>query len=158
MRIYELVIGTVLLIGSVYGYSNSVTLVSEIQNYLPASLQGFFSGIPGSEQNSMLLHMNSPEMQTMIKIAHIGFIGIAVSSLALLGYGIVAKKKTSKIQNVEIHKINENSKPKLLTKNGINESSHTNPQALQILKERLAQGQITKTEFEKFKKLLSIDE
>ncbi len=158
MRLSEVVIGVVLLVGSVYGYSNSPNLIPEIQNYLAISMPGFFPDIAGSQQNSMLLRMSYPAMKTMIKVTQLGFIGIAVSSLVLLGYGIVAKKKTLKIQNIAIQEINENSKPEMVSKYRINKSLHTYPHILQILKERLAKGQITKTEFERLKKLLSIDE
>ena len=158
MRLSEVVIGVVLLVGSIYGYSNSSNLILSIQNYLTISMPGFFPDIAGSQQNSMLLRMSYPAMKMMIKITQLGFIGIAVSSLVLLGYGIVAKKKTSKIQNIAIQEINENSKPEMVKKHRINKSLHTYPHILQILKERLAKGQITKTEFERLKKLLSIDE
>ncbi len=157
MRLSEVVIGIVLLVGSVYGYSNSPNLIPEIQNYLAISVPGFFPDIAGSQQNSMLLRMSYPVMKTMIKVTQLGFIGIAVSSLVLLGYGIVAKKKTSKIQNIAIQEINENSKPEMVSKYRINKSLHTYPYILQILKEQLAKGQITKTEFERLTKLLGID-
>jgi uncharacterized membrane protein len=157
MKLSELVIGFVLLVGSVYGYSNSTTLVPEIQNYLTTSMPGFFPDIVGS-QNSMLLRMSYPAMKTMIKVTQLGFVGIAASALMLLGYGIVAKKKTSQIQNIAIQKINENSKPEMVSRYRMNDSLHTYPNILQILKERLAKGQITKTEFERLKKLLCVDE
>jgi uncharacterized membrane protein len=157
MRLFDLVIGVVLLVGSVYGYSNSATIIPEIQNYLATSMPGFFPDILGS-QNSMLLRMSYPAMKTMIKVTQIGFVGISVSALILLGYGIVAKKKISQIQNIAIQKINENSKPEMVSKNIMNNSLHTYSNILQILKERLAKGQITKTEFERLKKLLCIDE
>jgi hypothetical protein len=157
MGISELAIGIFLLIGSVYGYSNSSTLIPGSQDYLTSLFHGFFSDIPGSNQNSMFLRMNSPAMGTMIKVAQVGFIGIAACSLGFVGYGI-AKKKTPKIQNVTINKINENSKPEYASKEGIKESSKAYHQNLRILKERLAQGQITKTEFEKFRRLLGADD
>ena len=157
MRLSELVIGVALLVSSVYGYSNSTTLIPEIQNYLATSMPGFFPDIVGS-QNSMLLRMSDPAMKTMIKITQLGFIGIAASALMLLSFGIVAKKKTSQIQNIAIQKINENLKPDMVSKNIMNDSLHTYPNILQILKERLAKGQITKTEFERLKKLLCVDE
>ena len=158
MRIFELVIGAVLLVGSVYGYFNSTNLVPEIQNYLAISMPGFFPDIAGSQQNSMLLRMSYPAIKTMIKVTQIGFIGIAISALMLMGYGVVAKRKTSQIQNIAIKQINENSKPEIASKNIMNESKNTNSHILQILKERLARGQINKTEFDRLKKLLFVDE
>jgi hypothetical protein len=157
MRFFEIVIGIALLVGSIYGYSNSTTLIPEIQNYLTTSMSGFFPDIVGS-QNSILLRMSYPAMKTMIKITQLGFVSIAASALMLLGFGIVAKKKTPNIQNIAIQKINENSKPEMVSKNIMNESLHIYPNILQILKERLAKGQITKIEFERLKKLLCFDE
>jgi len=95
MKLLELVLGVVLLLGSTYGYLNSSNLIVQIQNYLTAFIPQLFPRVTEGDPGSNFLGINQPAMEKMIKVTQYGFIILAVSGLAILSYGVVAKKNSS---------------------------------------------------------------
>ena len=95
MRLLELILGSVLLLGSTYGYFHSSNLIVQIQNDIAGSVPQFFPKITEEDSNSNLLRINHPTMVKMIIVTQYGFVILAVSGLALLGYGVIAKRQTS---------------------------------------------------------------
>lgn len=95
MKLLELVLGVVLLLGSTYGYFNSSNLIVQIQNHLTTFIPQLFSRITVGDPSSNFLGINQHAMEKMIKVTQYGFITLASSGLAILGYGVVAKKQNS---------------------------------------------------------------
>lgn len=93
MKLLELVLGVVLLFGSTYGYLNSSNLIVQIQNHLTTFIPQLFPRVIEGDSSSNFLGINQHAMEKMIKVTQYGFIALAASGLAILGYGIVAKKQ-----------------------------------------------------------------
>ena len=103
MKLLELVLGVVLLLGSTYGYLNSSNLIVQIQNYLTAFILQLFPRVTEGDPGSNFIGINHPAMEKLIKVTQYGFITLAVSGLAILGYGVVAKKQNPSTATKKFH-------------------------------------------------------
>ena len=103
MKLVELILGVVLLLGSTYGYFNSSNLIIQIQNYITGFIPQFFPRVTGEDLGSNFIGINHPAMEKMIKVTQYGFITLAISGLAILGYGVVAKKQNPSTAKEKFH-------------------------------------------------------
>jgi hypothetical protein len=103
---------------------------------------------------SMLHSMGYPSRSTIIPALQYSFIGLEVAGMGLVMYGFIAKKPVKK----GIAKKNTNkesgAEESSVNLRPTNENSLTNYSAIRRLQERLANGEIMASEFERIKKLL----
>jgi len=103
VKLLELVLGVVLLLGSTYGYLHSSNLIVQVQNYLTAFIPQFFPRVTEGDSSSNFFGINQQAMEKMIKVTQYGFIILAVSGLAILSYGVVAKKQNTSAAKEKFH-------------------------------------------------------
>jgi hypothetical protein len=92
VKLLELVLGVILFLGSTYGYFHSSNLVVQTQNFINNSTPQLFPKLT-QDPSSSFLYVSHPAMEKIIRVTQYGFIVLAVSGLALLSYGVVAKKQ-----------------------------------------------------------------
>lgn len=132
-----LAIGLAIAISTAIGYTYSPKLFHSLDNML----------MPGSSQSlsnsSLLAQMGFPSEQAMVKITQYLSLALLFPGIGVIIYGFMARKKGKKIAAL---KTSENKKDIDEIKN--------DPDALSILKTRLAKGQITPEEFKDLSKFL----
>ena len=107
---------------------------------------------------STILHqMGFPSKETINKLIQYSFVGLALSALGLILFGMVAKKKVPKQFITKV--IMKESKtateePKVTHQKPVDVKLQPNLRSIRILQERLAKGEITSSEFENLKRLL----
>ena len=152
MRIILVIIGIVIAAFSMIGYVYTPIAISQVAHSM-LGMAGSSSSSPMST-SSMLHSMGYPSRSAIIPVMQYSFIGLEVAGMGLAFYGFIAKKPVKKVvvkknPNKELgtEESTANSKPE-------NETPETNFRAIRRLQERLANGEITASEFERIKKLL----
>ena len=167
MRIRHVIIGLVLVLISVPGYLDTPTLMSQMVHYMMGSMMGSSSGsIPGAGSGSILKQMGYPSRSTVVPLIQYSFVGLALTGLGFIVFGIIARKVSSqvtvnlvtddgkgpeKVEDVrEVKKTKEVHSSPQFTDEGVKIDNRS----LKILQERLAKGEITVNEFQNLKRLL----
>lgn len=104
------------------------------------------TGTSGSSAmaTSVLQQIGIPPIQVIDQWIHYSFVGLAIAGVLLVVLGIFTKKNVKQFSNI-------NAEPEESTEKSQEEPSQ---KSLQILKERLARGEITPDDFVDLKKLL----
>jgi uncharacterized membrane protein len=138
LRIKLIIIGSVVIIIGIAGYFDSSNLMSK---YMDS-----FTVTPGSGvAANVFSQMGFPPLPEVDKWIHYSFVGLAVAGVLPVLFGIFAKKKIQK----QFSNINT-------------DLNHITPEpqevpplkSIDILKERLARGEITQYDFVHLKKLI----
>lgn len=152
MRIVLVIIGIAIAVFSMIGYAYTPTAISQVAHSM-LGMAGSSSSSPMST-SSMLHSMGYPSRSTIVPVMQYSFIGLEVAGMGLTMYGFIAKKPVKK----EITKKNTNKELEVeespVNLRPTNENSLTNYSAIRRLQERLANGEIMASEFERIKKLL----
>ncbi|TLX69578.1 MAG: SHOCT domain-containing protein [Thaumarchaeota archaeon] len=139
LRINPIIIGSVLIIIGIVGYFDSSNLMSKYMNS--------FMVTPGSSgvASGVFQQMGFPPIQEVDKWIHYSFVGLAVTGVLPVLFGIFAKKKIQKqFSNINTDLSHLTPEPQ----------EDTSLKSISILKERLAKGEITPYDFIHLKKLL----
>ena len=152
MRIILVIIGISLAAFSMIGYVYTPVAISQVAHSM-LGMAG--SSSSSSFSTSAMLHsMGYPSRSTVIPAMQYSFIGLEVAGMGLTFYGFIAKKPVKKV----VAKKNTNKKDGVegspTNSQSTIENSLTNYNAIRRLQERLANGEITASEFERVKKLL----
>ena len=152
MRTILVIIGIALAVLSMIGYVYTPVAISQVAHSM-LGMAG--SSSSSSFSTSAMLHsMGYPSRSTVIPAMQYSFIGLEVAGMGLTFYGFIAKKPVKKV----VAKKNANKEPGAgespANSQPTNENSTTNHSAIRRLQERLANGEITASEFERIKKLL----
>ena len=158
MRIKLVISGLVFVLISIPGYLYTPTLMSQM-------LHSFMSSMTGSAfvtHGSILHQMGYPSRTVIIPLIQYSFLGLAIAGLGLMVFGGIAKKITSQVNVKQVtakqvsEEIEETKKVKERYANlqFKDERKQTNLHSLRILQERLANGEITASEFRNLKRLL----
>jgi hypothetical protein len=153
MRIVLVITGIAIALLSMIGYAYTPTAVSQVAHSM-LGMAGSSSSSPMST-SSMLHSMGYPSRSTIVPVMQYSFIGLEVAGMGLAMYGFIAKKpvkkgiakKNTNKEELEVEESPNNLRP-------TNENSLTNYSAIRRLQERLANGEIMASEFERIKKLL----
>ena len=153
MRIVLVITGIAIAVLSMIGYAYTPVAVSQVAHSM-LGMAGSSSSSPMST-SSMLHSMGYPSRSTIVPVMQYSFIGLEVAGMGLTMYGFVAKKPVKKMVakkniNKEEHKVEESP----VNPHPPYENSLTNYGAIRRLQERLANGEIMASEFERIKKLL----
>ena len=152
MRIVLVIIGIAITVFSMISYGYTPTAISQVAHSM-LGMAGSTSSSPIST-SSMLHSMGYSLKSTIVPVMQYSFIGLEIVGMGLIMYGFIAKKpvkkggakkNTNKELEVEESPVNLRS---------TNENSLTNYSAIRRLQERLANGEIMASEFERIKKLL----
>ncbi|HMK32346.1 MAG TPA: SHOCT domain-containing protein [Nitrosopumilaceae archaeon] len=139
MRIKLIIIGCVLITSGISGYLYPSNIMSK---YMDS-----FGGTPGSSAmaSSVLQQLGIPPLQEIDKWIHYSFVGLAVAGVFPVLFGLFAEKKIQK----QFSDINTDF-------NHLTSEPQEVPslKSIDILKERLAKGEITPYDFVHLKKLL----
>ena len=152
MRTILVIIGISLAVFSMIGYVYTPTAISQVAHSM-LGMAG--SSSSSSFSTSAMLHsMGYPSRSTIIPVMQYSFIGLEVAGMGLTMYGFIAKKPIKKV----VAKKNTSKEPGIeespTNSQSTIENSLTNYSAIRRLQERLANGEITASEFERIKKLL----
>ena len=130
--------GSALMILGMAGYFSAPDLMSHFMNS--------FTGTSGSSSmaTNILQQMGIPPIDTMDQMIHYSFACSAVAGVIIILFGIAKKKFKRQFSSTD-------TESKLTEK-----EYHIDPtqKSIQILKERLAKGEITQNDFKNLKKLL----
>ena len=152
MRIVLVIVGIVITVFSLIGYVYTPTAISQVAHSM-LGMAGSSSSSPIST-SSMLHSMGYPSRSTIVPVMQYSFIGLEVAGMGLTMYGSIAKKPVKKVSA----KKNTNKELEVeeapINLRSTNENSLTNYSAIRRLQERLANGEIMASEFERIKKLL----
>ena len=141
MRKGILAIGIALIIFAIPGYTIGPGFITKEINKLTG-------GTDTHMASSILSQMGIPPIDEMFKITQYSFVGLGVAGIGAMVVGAVAKKpkrvfakpKTKSVDNIEYEDMQVKSNP-----------SNT-------LKERLARGEITSSQYQNLKRLLEEDQ
>ncbi len=138
MRFQLIITGVVLIIFGIPGYLYTPNLMSQFMYS--------YTGTSGSSTmaTSVLQQIGIPPIQVIDQWIHYSFVGLAIAGVLLVVLGIFTKKNVKQFSNI-------NAEPEESTEKSQEEPSQ---KSLQILKERLARGEITPDDFVDLKKLL----
>ncbi len=138
MRFQPIIAGVVLIIFGIPGYLYAPNLMSQFM--YPST------GTSGSSAmaTSVLQQIGIPPIQVIDQWIHYSFVGLAIAGVLLVVLGIFTKKNVKQFSGIK-------AEPEESTEKSQEEPSQ---KSLQILKERLARGEITPDDFLDLKKLL----
>jgi len=129
--------GSALVILGMPGYFYVPNLMSNFMNT--------FTGTSGSSlmTSNILQQMGIPPIDTMDKMIHYSFGASAAAGVIIVVFGMAKKKFKRQFSSTAESKLGE-------------KEYHADPiqKSIQILKERLAKGEISQTDFKNLKKLL----
>ena len=152
MRRILVIIGITIAVLSMIGYAYTPIAISQVAHSM-LGMAGSPSSSPMST-SAMLHSMGYPSRSTIIPAMQYSFIGLEVAGMGLTMYGFIAKKPVKKVTT----KKNTNNEPEAeespVNSHPTYENSLTNYSAIRRLQERLANGEIMASEFERIKKLL----
>lgn len=151
MRIILVIIGIAIAAFSMIGYVYTPVAISQVAH----SMLGMAGSSSSSSfsTSSMLHSMGYPSRTAIIPAMQYSFIGLEVAGMGLTFYGFIAKKPVKKAPVKKIAK-EPGAEESPANSQPTNENSQTNYSAIRRLQERLANGEITASEFERIKKLL----
>ena len=151
MKLKLVIIGIVIATSSAILYVKTPSLISQMVHSM-MSMAGPSTSSSTFNTSGMLHAMGYPSRTVVIPIMQSSFIGFGIMGLIMTIYGMAAKKykrqfvaKSSPDQEHEKEESHAKSQP---------DNSQKNYKALSKLQERLANGEITTSEFERIKKLL----
>ncbi len=151
MKLKLVIIGIVIATSSAILYVKTPSLISQMVHSMMV-MAGPSTSSSSFNTSSMLHAMGYPSRTVVIPIIQSSFIGFGIMGLIMTIYGMAAKKykrqfvaKSSPDQEPGTEEPTANSQP---------DNPQKNYKALSKLQERLANGEITTSEFERIKKLL----
>ena len=138
MRFQLIITGAVLTMFGIPGYLYAPNLMSKFMYS--------YTGTSGSSAmaTNVLQQIGIPPIQVIDQWMHYSFVGLAIAGVLLVVLGIFTKKSVKQFSGT-------NAEPEKSTENSQEDQSK---KILQILKERLARGEITPDDFVDLKKLL----
>lgn len=152
MRTILVIIGISIAVFSMIGYVYTPVAISQVAHSM-LGMAG--SSSSSSFSTSAMLHsMGYPSRSTIIPAMQYSFIGLEVAGMGLTMYGFVAKKPVKKVVAKKTPSKEPGTEDSQVNSQPTNENSLTNYSAIKRLQERLANGEITASEFERIKKLL----
>ena len=149
VRKQEILIGLALLVTSIYGYYHASQLVGVFENQMLNSMSGVLSSPSPDDQKFSVVKNGYPSAETLTKVAQYGFIAFSLISIGIIVFGVIAKKKMPS-QFVANTSIEVKNKEFASTKS--EEVDRANINGIRILKDRLAKGDITESEFKNLRK------
>lgn len=139
MKIRIIIIGITLIFLAVLGYTFGLNIINDEIKHI----------MGGNTDNSMstaiLSRMGIPPVDEMIKIAKYSFVGLGIIGIGATIFGIISKKYKQQFVVTEMEPVHPSE---------IKEKSN----ALNILQERLAKGEITSSQYQNLKRRLEEDD
>jgi uncharacterized membrane protein len=132
-----LITGVILILFGLLGYYYSPSVISDQMN----KLMGGNASDHGT--SSLLSQMGIPPIETIIKLTEYSFLGLGFAGFGLTIFGTFAKniKKQILVKPVEANSLGS-SEPQ------------ARPEAVWVLQERLARGEISSIEYKNLKRLM----
>ena len=153
MKLKLTIIGLVIAIFSVIGYVYTPIAISQMIHSM-IGMTGSSSSSSPINTSSMLHSMGYPSRTLVIPVLQYSFVGLGIIGIVLIGYGFVSKNYKKQFVVEETQDKEPRTEKSSTNSQSENENSLTNYKAMKRLQERLANGEITASEFERTKKLL----
>jgi|SRR6185312_12239868 len=140
MKKVIIVIGLVLIIFTIPGYTLSPHLVTKEMNILTGG------NADNHLTSAMLSQMGIPPIDEMIKITQYSFVGLGIVGIGCVFMGAFSKKTKSQFITSRTESAFHEEENKERKKNALN-----------TLQERLAKGEITSSQYQNLKRILEDD-